>query len=313
MRRAFLTIVLLLVAAPARADEAPATDPLSVNADETLVPDTLPTETEFKASEHGLALSLSVETAAFGYAALTQASGDVWGSRSFLSHRVLTQWTASLGPSAGLIANSYTPEPIVGGSGAGSGELGLRVLPDNDWSPYIGFGAKGGIQALAVTNVPLRGYDRVNNVAGEAGVNGSIAGRVTLGGSWMQLSRSLVAGAFLQEDFRTPPTLPSGVAYNELGFGGSYTLSNGLLITLEGLYGSNREETDRHFHSVNRSIYMAASGALRMRLGSRMWLAVEAHISDDEHTASFPGAALVYHTSAPIDGAGLVAVGMARP
>ena len=44
-----------------------------------------------------------------------------------------------------------------------------------------------------------------------------------------------------------------------------------------------------------------------------MWIEVQAKASDDEHTASFPGTTLVYHTSTPVDGVAAVAVGMVGP
>jgi len=289
-----------------------ALQPLSARADEVISAEAAPSS-EFRASEHGFAIALNFESAAFGYAATTQASGEAWGSRSFLDRRLLLQWEGGLGPAAGVLANSLTPDPIAGGRGAASGELGFRVLHARDWSPYVALGGAAGLQAMALTDVPLRGYDRVNNVAGEAGVNGDAAGRLTLGASWLQPTRSLVAGVFLQESFQTPPTLPSGALYNEVGLAGSLTLTRGWLFTAEGLYGSDRQETDQHFRSVNRAIYLEATASLRMRVKSRFWLEVQAKVSDDQRTASFPNTKLVYQTAEPVDASTTFAFGVEGP
>jgi hypothetical protein len=281
MRFSFLCLAALGVAGAARADEAPKPVPDDTAELHAALPP------RYHYSSFGPMLSVDLGSGMPGDHLAGDLGFQTFGVREF-NRTWLSFWDAALAVRLGGLANQHPFFFFGGGTGRGSGELGRRIVPENDWSPYVSGRLDGDLTIMATPSANgLSGLNMINNSDGFGGITGNLNARLSGGISFLRQRRSFVATLFLQEALRAPRTYTPGYAFTEGGLLARYDIADSFTLWVEGIVGSTPETANTALAATERTITMNVSGALRKTFGNGIWFSVGLSYGRDTHTLSY--------------------------
>jgi hypothetical protein len=280
MRTAFAAAIILS-ALPALAT-AHADEPQKGTVGAPVTTPTTGETTEFHLERHDLMLEAGFQLTPAGEAVPVQLNAEFSGIHTIDGRHILFRYDASGGATAGYGGNGTPNFIFAGGQLKLDGIAGVRLLPNQHWSPIVAAGTNAQVSAIAVPGYGLGGAPNTgNSLAGLQGVNGIIAGRVLFGASYLNGRNSLLLGVFAQEADRAPASFAQGRAYTEGGVTAEWDLARRAAIILEGTAGETFKTANPIFGTTDQAAHIQGDLGVRYLIGKWAWVGGDLRVSTD--------------------------------
>ncbi|MBI3542109.1 MAG: hypothetical protein HY075_02380 [Deltaproteobacteria bacterium] len=260
-----------------------------------------PKAPEFTTKTSGISVGAGFGTGTYGEQIPGHVALELDGVKSWDGRKYVLTWNAQAGATGGYAGNQHPGFFFAGGYLKGNGELGYRLTPESNWSPYMSGGADAAFSGVAALGTPLDKYDTINNLDGLAGVNGAFSLRYSLGASYLNPKHALTLTAFVQEALRAPGSFSDSTLYNEVGLHGQYDYKNSFSIVMEALYGTSLLDThDSAFGSTTEKERFEAVMSVRKLFGKGWWVALDTKVSEEGAKTVYSGSPVTYTTNGPL-------------
>ena len=251
--------------------------------------------TPFADVVHGAFLDGSFGTAQVGDTILAQLGGEWRGIRT-LKTRFLLQWDLLASLETGWLGNEHPFLFLIGPHLLSSGELDLRLLPEEHWSPYVGVGLRGETSILESPSVSPDQLGTINQVDGVGGVVATGAIRLVVGASMLEERRSLLIYGFGEELLVGPQSVTPSRTFTAGGIGARFDVTRAVFATLEGSVGFSPNSYDLQLAFHDRTTRWGAAATVWKIFGKGMWIGLSASITESTDHKVYD-AGLAYETS----------------
>ena len=229
--------------------------------------------------------------------------GGQWAAvHTFRDGRWLVQWDALLAARGGTLANTYPFLSLYGAHEVAWIEGGYRFRPPQRWSPYVGARIGSDARIMFHPGLPLSDFDNVNNADGVGGAGAGGVVRVDFGASFLNLDRSLLLVAFVQEALQARESNTPSYAFTQVGVAARFDIARRLLLSLEGAWGVTPARRDPPRGLTDRTTRAGVTATLRRTFPNGMWISAGTSLQRDTDHVVYSGGRTYDTGNAPVFG-----------
>ncbi len=256
---------------------------------------------EFSSTIHGISVRPEIGTFSYGYELSGNLGGTTLASRTLEGRKYLLQWDAQAEAVVGDVAYEHPFHAFYGAQLVGQGDGGLRLMPSNDLSPYVGLGLQGRAYAINQAGANNLGDPAASNsLDGLAGLAGTLQLRLDGGASLLSGAHSLIVAAHLLAEMDSPLANIPALGFLGGGVHVRYDLSDSLVALGEFSYASTLALRDAALQASSRTGRWLLSGSAIKKLGAHVFLGLGIALKRSETDVSYTGG-LTYRPSAQLD------------